>query len=149
MNEAQAESRQFHNSILTNAKRRQIEIWLSPIPRCGITQSIRIYSAPSTMPKRPATRRLFLLMLSATTVSASSGELRASRDTLRVLQGDKLDYSCDLSTDPCPTKYDGVCDDPQFGGSNPVCKNGDCWDCNYECKQNEEKYCSETRVGSF
>ena len=38
-------------------------------------------------------------------------------------------YSCNVSADECPSKYDEVCDSNL--GSNPLpgCETGDCFDC--------------------
>ena len=50
------------------------------------------------------------------------------------------DHTCYPANDyqpdnECQTIGDGVCDDPEFGGSGgAACRNQDCIDCNVECK---------------
>lgn len=51
-----------------------------------------------------------------------------------------VDYTCDVRKDytsnPCGSLQDGICDDPNFGGSGGEnCKQQDCIDCNENCKE--------------
>mmetsp|Transcript_153 Transcript_153/g.388 ORF Transcript_153/g.388 Transcript_153/m.388 type:complete len:1944 (+) Transcript_153:467-6298(+) len=56
---------------------------------------------------------------------------------------DEINYTCFPGRDAnpnsaCPTQGDGVCDDPNLGGSGgDKCKNQDCIDCNVHCNQFE------------
>jgi len=72
---------------------------------------------------------MFSLLLAATAVSA--------QDFVRSLQTNDLDYTCNPIGDTCSSN--GVCEDPEFGGSNtnPACRNADCLDCNVNCRQFE------------
>ena len=57
-----------------------------------------------------------------------------------VADEDGIDYQCfprkDYSpTNQCKTIQDGICDDPNHGGSGgDACLNQDCIDCNTQCK---------------
>jgi len=48
-----------------------------------------------------------------------------------------IDYTCDIYKDwKCPTTQDGVCDNPNHGGSGgDDCLNQDCIDCIGHCQQ--------------
>jgi hypothetical protein len=38
-------------------------------------------------------------------------------------------YSCNVSADECPSKYDEVCDSNLGPNPLPGCETGDCFDC--------------------
>jgi len=56
-----------------------------------------------------------------------------------IISAQGIDYTCNLQFDSssgCQMLQDGVCDDPNHGGSGgESCRNQDCIDCNRQCKQ--------------
>ena len=84
-----------------------------------------------------ATFRLSVLALWAALLSLVSLSVVADEPT-------EIDYTCDPNFDyanpklpgSCPGEkiQDGVCDNPNHGGDDPLCVEQDCIDCNKFCK---------------
>lgn len=59
---------------------------------------------------------------------------------IRYINANPVDYACDpykdvASDNACLSLSNGVCDNPNHGGSGgEACRNQDCIDCNYHCK---------------
>jgi subtilisin family serine protease len=81
----------------------------------------------------------------------------SSSSSLRLLQkkNNDIDYTCYPSLDysgenKCPTIGDGKCDNPNHGGTEELCIEQDCIDCNFNCQSfSTDCYGCMTAIGCY